>query len=241
MAIDALLKPRPFGGGNPTLWHLKYEVDDDRFLRIFKDIARVIGRSEKAYEKATEQNNPDYEEFVAEVESDYLEEIIGASFIVLQAKIRRVTSSALIFYKEMKDDHQIDIQELSSIDHIRKLGGRYKRKQASLIQLIWDVGNYYKHRDEWPVEVWREKHRGEREGSLKRDRRTRRSVQRVGIVHNSTGNMRTAYEFFGIDPYSKCEQLAGNVQEWAAQVYKTAHERLKAELDARRGTAAVTS
>jgi hypothetical protein len=60
---------------------------------------------------------------------------------------------------------------------------------------LWDIGNYYKHRDEWSVEVWREKRRGEKDGPLRQNRRTRRSVQRVGIVHNSTGNMRTAYEF----------------------------------------------
>jgi hypothetical protein len=144
-----------------------------------------------------------------------------------------VTSAALAFHKALKADHQIDIQELRSPDQIRKLGGRYKRTQASLVQLIWDIGNYYKHRDEWAVEVWREKGASEkRDSRLDRDRKTRRSVQRVGIIHASTGNMRKAYEFFDIDPYSQCEQLAEMVQEWADQVYKTAQLRLKAEVAA---------
>jgi hypothetical protein len=42
--------------------------------------------------------------------------------------------------------------------------------------------------------------------------------------------MRTAYEFFGIDPYSKCEQLAEQVQGWATQVYTTAQSRLQAHV-----------
>jgi hypothetical protein len=235
MVLDEdILKPRPFGGGNPALWQLKYDVEDKRFLRIFGDLARLISRSEKACEKAAEQNNRDYQRFVAQAEGDYLEELIGASFIILQTKIRRVTSSALAFHKAMLDEHQIDIQELSCRDRIHELGGRYKRKRASLTQLIWDIGNYYKHRDEWPAEVWREKRAGEKDGPLRQGRQTRRSVQRVGIIYASTGNMLKAYTFFDIDPYSECEQLADKVQEWANEAYKKAETRLKAEVAARR-------
>ena len=229
----ATVKSRPFGAANLKLRVLKYDVEDDRFLRIFGDIGRSIGRSEKACEKAAKQNNQDYEDAIVDAECDYLEELIGASFIVLQTKIRRVTSAALAFHKALKADHQVDIQELRSPDQIRELGGRYKRTQASLVQLIWDIGNYYKHRDRWAVEVWREKRASEKKDfRLDRDRKTRRSVQRVGIVHVSTCNMRKAYEFFDIDPYSQCEQLAEMVQEWADQVYKTAQLCLKAEVAA---------
>ena len=43
----------------------------------------------------------------------------------------------------------------------------------------------------------------------------------------STGNMRTAYEYFGIDPYSKCESLARDVQDWSERVYGEAHRLAK--------------
>ena len=233
MTLEELLQPHPFGGGNPHLWGLKYDVEDERFLRIFGDFARLISRSEKACEKTTEQTDPDYQQFVAEAEGDYLEELIGASFIVLQTKIRRVTSSALVFYKAMLAEHQIDIRELSCTTQIHKIGGeRYKRKQASLVKLIWDVGNYYKHRDEWPDEVWRKKRASEKK---KLSVTTCRSVQRVGIVQFSTGNMLKAYQFFDIYPYSKCKQLADKVQWWADQVYQTAVESLKRSVLAQGG------
>jgi hypothetical protein len=238
MALDkCILKPSPFGKGNPDLWQLKYDVKDGRFLRIFGDFAKLIGRSEKACEEAAEQTDTDYQQFVAEAEGDYLEELIGASFIVLQTKIRRVTSSALAFRKAMLAEHQIDICELSNTKQIHKVSGdSYKRKRASLVQLIWDVGNYYKHRDEWPVEVWREKSASKKEASsVEHGRQTRRSVQKVGIVQFSTGNMFTAYQFFDIYPYAKCEQLAHKVQSWADQVYQTAVESLKRSVSARGG------
>lgn len=138
MPVHEHLKASPFGRGNSALWKLKHEVDDERFLKIFNDFAQLIRRSEKACEKAARQDNPDYEEFVAEMESEYLEELIGASFIILQAKIRRVISAAKSLHDHLRAE-QIDIPDLT-MRNVRKLGGRYKRKDASLIDLVWDVG-----------------------------------------------------------------------------------------------------
>jgi hypothetical protein len=212
---------------NPMLWLLKHEVDDDRFLQIFADFAGLIRRSEKACEKAARQDNPDYADFVAESESEYLEEIIGASFLLLQAKIRRVYSAMDRLREFSKSQYKL---ELGGLDRTRimSLGGPYKKDTPSLINLVWAVGNYYKHRDEWSHDVWRNKKTKEKEeGWLGQARATRRDAQRVGITEFSTGNMRTAYEYFGIDPYSKCERLAKNVQDWSESVYKEAERQTK--------------
>ena len=98
-----------------------------------------------------------------------------------------------------------------------EIGDECSRTGRILIGLIWDVANYYKHRDEWSDEVW--EHVGKSDRWLEQARRTRRSVQKIGIVQSSTGNLRTAYEFFGITPYSNCRQLAEKVQAWAEGVY----------------------
>lgn len=223
MTLHPTLRPLPWGGGNPALWQLKYEVEDERFLQIFADFSQLIRRSEKACEQAARSGNEEYEQAVADSESDYIEEIIGASFLILQAKIRRVLHAAERLRNFMAP--KIDLAGLSR-DKAIKLCGRYKRKHASQIELIWDIGNYYKHRDEWPAAVWR----GSKDGKLKQSRKTRKSVQRVGITSGSTGNMRTAYDFFEIDPYSDCGRLAEQVQDWAKQVYDLAQTQLKAKL-----------
>lgn len=234
MAVNPLVRPMPLGGGNPALWLLKYEVDDERFLQIFADFSRLLRRSEKTCEQAANTGNEDYAQAVGGSEADYIEEIIGASFLVLQAKIRRVTHAAERLRSYLLA-HQIDIADLQRAKAI-KIGGRYKRKKASLIELVWDIGNYYKHRDEWPVEVWRATKTKDRQVTLAR--KTRKSVERVGITMSSTGNMRKAYEFFGLDPYSKCEQLAEQVQDWAKRVYDLAQTQMKAKLP---GATAITS
>jgi hypothetical protein len=212
---------------NHTLWLLKHEVGDDRFLQIFGDFAGLIRRSEKACEKAARSDNADYAQFVAESEAEYLEEIIGASFLVLQAKIRRVCSATERLRKFAQTQHSIELGGLDGT-RIRKLTGRYKTSGPSLIELVWAVGNYYKHRDEWDHSVWRSKKANEAEPNwLRQARGTRKMAKRVGIVEFSTGNMRTAYEYFGIDPYSKCEQLAKEVQQWSERVYHEAQRLTK--------------
>ncbi|MGJ5044151.1 hypothetical protein [Bradyrhizobium sp. HKCCYLRH1062] len=207
---------------NHRLWLLKYEVDDERFQQIFGDFADLIRRSERACEKAAKQGNPEYAEAVSDTESDYLEELIGASFLVLQAKIRRVDKAAEHLVTFMKEQHGLTVKGL---DHqsIFALGGKYRKSGHSRIELIWAIGNYYKHRDEWDAEVWKSRPAiAQGHDPHRQSRRTRQTVEKAGIVQLSTGNMRRAYEFLGIKQYSKCEKLAEKVQAWAKEVYEHA-------------------
>ena len=168
-------------GGNSDLWKLRYEAQDERFLRIFGDIAKLIRKSEKACEEVSEQDDPRYQDVIIDAECEYVEELIGASFIVLQTKIRRVTTSALELRKTMLRGHKIDLDKLLDAERIHNLCGHYKGTQASLVQLVWDVGNYYKHRDEWPIEVWEKETLGEKNNFVKRGRQTRRSVGELAL------------------------------------------------------------
>lgn len=229
MTTSDLLKPRPFGGGNPELWGLKYDVEDDRFVRILSDIGRLIRRSEDKFEKAENVGNPDYLEYLGEVEGDYLEDLIGAAFLALQTKIRRVTKAAEKLRDAMRQEHGIEIGRFSSEREIRGLLGNYRSSTTSLVNLIWDIGNYFKHNDEWPPDVWEEPAPGEKD-RLRRERETRRNVQAAGIVQSSTGNMRKTYEFFGIEPYSTCGDLADEVQHWADAVYEHARQAIAASV-----------
>jgi hypothetical protein len=103
---EELLRPLPFGRGNSSLWKLKYEVDDSRFVRILGNIARLIQRSMLACERAAASGPREYAEMVADSEASYTEELIGAAFLILQAKIRRVTKAAIDLAEEMKSHHQ---------------------------------------------------------------------------------------------------------------------------------------
>jgi hypothetical protein len=74
------------------------------------------------------------------------------------------------------------------------------------------MANYFKHRDDWKHDAWTSE--GER-----REVKTRTIVERMGIIEFSTGNMRTGFEFFEIDPYWSCKELGAPTQELAKAVY----------------------
>jgi hypothetical protein len=212
---------------NHRLWLLKHEVDDERFQQIVGDFAGLIRRSERACKKAAEQGNPDYAEAVADTESDYLEELVGASFLVLQAKIRRVAKAAERLVTFMNEQHGLTVNGLD-YNSIFSLGGNYRKTGHTRIELIWAVGNYYKHRDEWDADVWKNRSPGvQGRDPHRQSRGTRQTIEKIGIVQFSTGNMRTAYEFFGIAPYSECEKLAEKVQVWAKKVYQRAEKECR--------------
>jgi len=185
---------------------LRHNVDDERFLQIFADFARLIRTSVKLCER---------DDDFPEDEVNYIEELLGLSFVLLQAKIRRVGKAAAGVSKAAAKASPL------APSNVRALGGPYKDTGKSLAELIWAVGNYYKHCDEWNREVWEDKKADEQKNdSLKQSRNTRRIIEEVGIKRRSTGNMRTAYDFFEIDWASDCTPLAAKVQEWANAVYE---------------------
>ena len=226
MEVGKLVKSRPLGDGLIVLRLLKLDADDDRFVTIFGDFANLIRRSEDACEQAGAQDNPAYADHVIDAECDYLEELIGASFLVLQAKIRRVSVAAEKLRSFMRDKHKIDISVLAH-DKVMGLGGPYRGTRCSKVQLIWDVGNYYKHRDEWKTAVWKNDPANEKQ--FAQPRKTRRAAELVGITKGATGNLRTAFEFFGVHPYSNCGLLAEEVQAWAKDVLQLARTRMETE------------
>jgi len=197
---------------------LRYAVEDDTVTRLMDDLARPIRRFEEICEEAEQSGDQDGALGVYAEEVDYLEDLIGASFVVLQTKIRRVCSSALSLNEELMTLIDRGVPGFEDQRAVLSLGDKYGSTGSTLVELIWDIGNYFKHRDEWPPEVWDEEAKGEKR-SIKNARTTRKSVERVGIVWNSTaGNMRTAYEFLGVMPYSRCGKLAEAVQRWAGYV-----------------------
>ena len=150
---------------------LKYDVDDDRFLRVFGEVSRIIRASATLCKQANDE--------FAEDEVDYIEELLGFSFVVLQAKVRRIAEAAKAAPLRLPN--------------ARKLDNDYRGTGKTLVELVWAIGNYYKHCDELDSEAWEDKKAGEQKSDqLKRSRNTRRIVEKVGIVRFSTGNMRRA-------------------------------------------------
>jgi hypothetical protein len=209
---------------------LRRNVDDERFRQLFSDFARLIHTSVKLCEDLPFPED-------AEEINNYIEELLGLSFVLLQAQIRRVSEAAAKFVllrAEIRRGSeaavkfvllQAKIQQEAA--EFRALGDPYKDTGKRLAELIWALGNYYKHNDTWGSEEWSDDALDPKvfskslRNNIEQARKTRRIVEQVGIVRGlSAGNMRTPYEFFGVDWASDCTPLADKVQEWAKAVYE---------------------
>ena len=69
---------------------LRYAVEDDTVTRLMDDIARSIRHSEQICDETGDRDDA-----VCDEEGAYVEDLIGLSFIVLQTKIRGISSRTL--------------------------------------------------------------------------------------------------------------------------------------------------
>jgi hypothetical protein len=69
---------------------LRRAVEDDTVTQLMDDLARPIRRCEDICDETNK--NDDQDDALKEL--DYVEDLIGVSFVALQTKIRRVSSSA---------------------------------------------------------------------------------------------------------------------------------------------------
>jgi hypothetical protein len=91
---------------------LRHAVEDDTLTRLMDDIAQSIRHSEGVCDDVArsprhsgricdEARLSDYAA-ICDEECAYIEDLIGASFIVLQTKIRRVSSRAVSLDQELR-------------------------------------------------------------------------------------------------------------------------------------------
>jgi hypothetical protein len=71
---------------------LECDVKDDTVTRVMDDIAQSIRHLERRFEEASRKSDQD-DQWFWDGENDYLEELIGVSFVVLQSKVRRVAQA----------------------------------------------------------------------------------------------------------------------------------------------------
>jgi hypothetical protein len=208
---------------------LRMECGDDRSARILEDFGRLIAVSERMCEDAEAHPENDAAEYVIDAETEYVEELIGSVFLVLQTRLRRVTEGAKAVDAALVAAGHGRIPEFADDGRIKSIQGPFGMTGKSLVALIWAIANYHKHRDEWTAAVWRERSStDEHDGWTDGGRKTRKIVQLAGVERTGSGNLRRCLEFLGVHPYSGCAELGGLVQAWALDVEALAQRAVAA-------------
>ena len=203
---------------------LEYEANDELFGRVLSDIGRLIAKSEEECKKASQHDDEELAEIVYDAEAEYIEELIGSAFLLMQTKIRRVTETVKKLEAALTAGGGANTPDFTDDGTIKALGRDFKHSGKSLVAIVWAFGNYYKHRDEWPSKVWSIVSTN----ACKHSVRTRETVQLAGVVQYGTGNMRAGFDFLDVNPYSDCIKLGEHVQKWVDTVYQVAKQAVQA-------------
>jgi hypothetical protein len=194
---------------NHHLRMLRYAVDDDAAMLAMYDFASLIRRAESTCDDA-----PDWhlDGPIAEIERH-----LGLAFVNLHVWIDRVANEALGLCEALTRQgvnlRKVDKQSLLA------LSGPYRGNASSLVQLVCDAANHFKHE----------------QGRVRSPGRSAKKAGIHAIVQSSSsnGDLREIYEFFDLGQYSNCGQLADEVQKWAEAVYAHIENAIKVSLGTR--------
>jgi hypothetical protein len=110
---------------------LDLAVESDVHASVLEELGRVIMRCDERIAGAPT------DDFAIDMNCDLIESLLGTAYFVCQTKITSVTATAAALVG--KDDHEI-----------RRMGDRFN-SEFSKVEVLWPLGNYFKHRDEWEL------------------------------------------------------------------------------------------
>ena len=172
---------------------LDYAVTADTYETVLNALGGGIRKSVGRID-----SDPD-DDGVVDYETDIIENMLGAAFVVCQAQVNAVLEAALKVPQQTRKKHEI-----------RKLGPSFDTSYSK-VEILWALANYFKHRDEWGTK-W--------SNAGSREKLTVDAIKAAGLSADSPGgNLRTGAEALGnASPYSDVEIFYRVVREWSEKV-----------------------
>lgn len=168
---------------------LRLAAEDD----TYEEVLSSLGRSIRECAVRAERN-----EELADYECEKTEVLLGMAFLACQAKITAVTEAVARVRRWSQND-------TASRATLRALGPQ--QNGYSRVQLLWALGNYFKHRDEWTKEDW--------ETPRPKNRATITTISAFGLDRfGESGNLRRGAEALGNTEFSDMSVFQQIVEEW---------------------------
>jgi hypothetical protein len=170
---------------------LGLHVRDGAYRAVFDALGRAIEAAERRLGDAKKAGDEDYYDFLVDEECEAVENILGAAFVVAQARITAIVSEAIGLSKEL------DPASLGKLPFANP--GVTKASLVSFgapvvgavaaVAAIDAVANYFKHREEWPA-GWAVPPKSQAASTIA-------TITQLGLAAGSTGNLRTAASALG--------------------------------------------
>jgi len=186
---------------------LDYAVDDESVGVVLRSLAAGIKASQQRLEHVGEHNSDEVAEMLAVEENENLEALLGVAFISCQTWSARVTGAALHVAKECPSGTApfTKPEEVHCLLPIPDCG-------YSKVELIFQLANYVKHRDEKPTQ------RAKWHGCGVKSQHTIDVIECAGLENGATDNLWRGAQALGLDRYDHLVVLEEIVRMWANEV-----------------------
>ena len=206
------------------LQSLDYVVEDNTYASVLSALAAGISAAQTSIEHIKPSESPELAEIVWAEEGEVIESFLGTAYVLCQTRITAVTRRALWARKHALHK-RLEFPAFGCKEHeVRKRGEPFN-DDHSKIEVLWQLANDFKHRDEWPLSTsddpmdegrrltWVEPEKGAPRWY------TLRALEAVGIDDPfSHCNLRAGAEALGLTDYATLTILGDIIACWANDV-----------------------
>ena len=169
--------------------------------------------------------------FIAD-ETQVIENMLGTAYVVCQNEITAVVQAALgvddttkaSILRGNKNRRESSVRALGPQSR-RKLSG----KTLSKVEILWQLGNYFKHHDEWSYRrVAFRKRMGLAWKVDSKNKHTVQVIKAVGLKALNSGNLRQGAKALGNSKYSDVNVFQEAIRSWGVDVREHILARLSA-------------
>jgi len=167
----------------------------------YESVLIALGAGIRAAEKQIERGGDE----IAEYEVEVIENPLGVALVACQPQITAVVEAAMKL-----PNHGLDRRGLRACGP--RCSGNY-----SQVEVLWELANYFKHRDQWSHDTWT--------NPPKQNEQTVKVITAAGLSHGSGCNLRTGADVLGNSAYTDVMKFQEIIRSWSTDVRK--HIRTK--------------
>ena len=185
--------------------------EEDTYPNILRTLGRAVQDAGRRIASAESGGNAGAIEIVTDIETQAVELLLGTAYVLCQAWITAVTQAALNVRRRASNDG-LNFRVFDKDHEVRALGEPFKNTTYSNITVLWELGNYFKHRDEWTRDIWT--------NPTGRAEHTIDAIRAAGLRPDAFhGNLRIGAEALGNTEYSDMGVFETIIQGWHRKVY----------------------
>jgi hypothetical protein len=162
----------------------------------YESVLVALGRGIRAAKERIDHGGDEY----AESEVEVVENLLGVAFVACQPQITAVVEAVMNL-----PNHGCNRRAL------RARGPRFDGNYSK-VEVLWELANHFKHRDQWPRDTWTNPPNKLTEHTVK-------VITAAGLRYNSTGgNLRTGAEALGNTVFSDVTVFQEIIRSWSTDV-----------------------